>query len=1087
MTPANVTPASSAQARCAVIIPTRDKLNFLKPCIESLLASNGAEQLQVIVVDNNSEETETLNYLTALAEQPNCSVLRWRQPFNFSAINNFAARQCNADILCLLNNDVEITQPDWLEKMLPLAERHDVGAVGCVLLYPDRSLQHAGIALDELSIARHIAHAEPATYLADREVKAPYAVAAATAACLFVRRELFLRLGGFNEEHLAVAYNDVDLCLRIGEKGLPILIEPAVSLVHHESVTRKQDSLPENRARALAEHNYMLARWRHRLAGQHYAKGLPADLLIATSREQSALNDLVKRATDLLYQDVESVAEFTVVAPPPGPSGQGDANYWRHHYLSLESRMESQLESLQEHARRMELAHQLIERSFFWRLTAPLRWLRDIATGQHRSAGSSAEEGPTSVSAEEERVEDSARRIESTSGPGSEDYKQSYRREAEQQLAWFLASENRLDFTPGNQCRLTILLVLYNQAPLTLLCLQSLLQHGDVPCQLVLIDNHSTDNTDQLLARIDGATIVRNEDNRGFLLAVNQGLELARCPYLLLLNNDAMIEPGALGQAVATLESDPGIGAVGARISLLDGSLQEAGSIIWSDGACLGYGRGDDPDAPAYRFRRDVDYCSGAFLMLRRQQFLDMGGFDEEYAPAYYEESDFCIRLWESGYRVVYEPRARIIHYEFASADGFKGASELQQRNRSKLCGKRGDYLANKLSNDPANVLKARTANNRPRVLVIDDRVPYPSLGAGYPRCAHLLQSLDAMGLNVTFFPMLFPSDDWHQVYDCLPPGVEVMLDVGQAQLGSFLAERQGLYQYIMVSREHNMAAFNRITAGKPEWLAGATLIYDAEAVSAPREVLRRRLLGEQISDSELDAAIRAEVELARDAQHIVAVSEREADYFRKFGFDQLTVLGHQLPDKVTKRPFVKRQGLLFVGALRDEGSPNVDSLLWFLINVLPLIEKEMPDVSLTVVGDSSAPSLASLEKDNVQFTGRLDSITPMYKRSKVFIAPTRFAAGIPHKVHEAASRGVPSVTTSLLATQLGWQDGEQLLVADAPQQFARQCLRLLDDEVLWNAVRDKGLAAVRADCSEQKFSAGLRSLLTDGEDREAS
>lgn len=1061
----DVTSTPSGQPRCAVIVPTRDKLNFLKPCIDSLLASDGADQLEVIVVDNNSEEAETLDYLTTLTEHPNCTVLRWQEAFNFSAINNFAARHCHADILCLLNNDVEITQPDWLDRLLPLAERSDVGAVGCVLLYPDRSLQHAGIALDELAIARHIAHAEPASYLADHGITAPYAVAAATAACLFVRRDLFLRLGGFNEDALAVAYNDVDLCLRIGDKGLPILIDPEVALVHHESVTRKQDTLPANRARALSEHNYMLARWRHRLSGEHYGKGLPAGLLSAASRDEQDLHELVSRATDRLYQDANSVTEFNSPAPALSHSGQNDANYWRHHYLSLEG----EVESLREHAKRMELAHQLIEQSFFWRLTAPLRRLRDLLGGRRPAAEQQTEP---------EAVPDTVSGNTPEAAPDQDDYKQAYRRDAQQQLARFLDSDERLDFSVGSDCRLTILLVLYNQAPLTLLCLQSLLQHGDVPCHLVLVDNHSTDETEQLLARIDGASVIRNDDNVGFVHAVNQGAKLANCRYLLLLNNDAMIEPGALGQALTTLESDTTIGAVGARITLLDGTLQEAGSIIWNDGACLGYGRGDDPDAPAYRYRRDVDYCSGAFLMFRRAQFMDMGCFDTDYAPAYYEESDFCVRLWESGYRVVYEPRARIIHYEFASADGFKGASQLQARNRDKLCTKHRDYLASKLDNDPNNAFAARNANGQPNVLVIDDRVPYPSLGAGYPRCAHLLAALDGLGLNVTFFPMLFPSDDWQQVYQCLPPGVEVMLDVGQARLKEFLTQRQGLYQTIIVSREHNMAAFNRITAGHPELLDGATLVYDAEAVSAPREVLRRRLLGEQISDTELDAAIRAEVELARDASRIVAVSEREADYFRRFGFEQLSVLGHQLEGKASDKPFSQRRGLLFVGALRDEGSPNVDSLLWFVINVLPLIEKEVPDVSLTVVGDNTAPSLATLDKDNVQFTGRLTSITPQYERSKVFIAPTRFAAGIPHKVHEAASRGLPSVTTGLLATQLGWQDGEQLLVADTPQHFARQCIRLLNDENLWNKVRNRGLEAVGTDCSAEKFDLALRETL---------
>jgi len=1073
MTDQNVTPATSEQPRCSVIIPTRDKLNFLKPCIDTLLASDGADQLEVIVVDNNSEEAATLDYLATLAEHSNCTVLRWQEAFNFSAINNYAARHCQADTLCLLNNDVEISQPDWLDKMLPLAERSDVGAVGCVLLYPDRSLQHAGIALDELAIARHIAHAEPASYLADQGITAPFAVDAATAACLFVRRDLFLRLGGFNEDSLAVAYNDVDLCLRISDKGLPILLQPAVSLIHHESVTRKQDSLPANRSRALAEHSYMLARWRHRLAGQHFSKGLPTDLLTAASVDEKSLGDLITRATDRLYQDVNSVTELGAAPPALSQNGQGDANYWRHHYLSLEG----QVESVREHARQMERAHQLIERSFFWRLTAPLRRLRNLLTGRRTATAQKAE--PATVAAESPKIDTSSTRrsTSSSAAPDQDDYKQAYRRDAEQQLAQFLANDERLDFSVGNECRLTVLLVLYNQAPLTLLCLQSLLQHGDVPCKLVIVDNHSTDETEQLLNRIDGAEVIRNEENLGFVQAVNQGAAVASCPYLLLLNNDAMIEPGALGHALATLESDTRIGAVGARISLLDGTLQEAGSIIWNDGACLGYGRGDNPDAPAYCYQRDADYCSGAFLMFRHQQFLDMGCFDEDYAPAYYEESDFCVRLWEAGYRVVYEPRARITHYEFASASGFKGASELQARNRDKLCAKHPEFLAGKLANDSANVLAARNANGKANVLVIDDRVPYPSLGAGYPRCAHLLAALDALELNVTFFPMLFPTDDWQQVYDCLPRGVEVILDVGQVGLAEFLRQRQGLYQTIIVSREHNMAAFNRITAGQPELLAGATLIYDAEAVSAPREVLRRRLLGEQISDAELDAAIRAEVELARDADRIVAVSEREADYFRKFGFQQLTVLGHQLDTQAGDKTFAQRRGLLFVGALRDEGSPNVDSLLWFVINVLPLIEKEVPDVTLTVVGDNSAPSLATLEKDNVQFTGRLKSIAPLYERSRVFIAPTRFAAGIPHKVHEAASRGLPSVTTALLATQLGWQDGEQLLVADTPEQFARQCIRLLVDESLWSQVRDSGLVAVRDDCSAEKFDQALREL----------
>src|SRR5262249_49150232 len=156
---------------------------------------------------------------------------------------------------------------------------------------------------------------------------------------------------------------------------------------------------------------------------------------------------------------------------------------------------------------------------------------------------------------------------------------------------------------------------------------------------------------------------IRNSENRNFLLAVNQAALEARGRYLLLLNNDAQLLPGSLRAALDTIESEPGIGAVGGRLILFDGSLQEAGSIIWRDGSCLGYGRGDNPFASSYMFRRDVDYCSGAFLLTPLELWKKLGGFDEAFVPAYYEETDYCVRLWEHGFRVVYEPAAVLMHY----------------------------------------------------------------------------------------------------------------------------------------------------------------------------------------------------------------------------------------------------------------------------------------------------------------------------------------------------------------------------------------------------------------------------------------
>jgi GT2 family glycosyltransferase/glycosyltransferase involved in cell wall biosynthesis len=722
----------------------------------------------------------------------------------------------------------------------------------------------------------------------------------------------------------------------------------------------------------------------------------------------------------------------------------------------------------------LERAHRLIEDSIFWRITSPARKLRLFLKIPFRKK--IVEQDVDSKNQNSLALNSSPLSRNDADGASLQDqYKDNYKESAAIELKRFLESGSKLDFYQGNNCELSIVLVLFNQAPLTLMCLKSLLKNSDIKFDLVIVDNNSTDETPALLEKLQGVEIIRNSENMGFVKAVNQASRVVQSPYMLLLNNDALIESGALSNAMNSIKADRSVGAVGAKIKLLDGSLQEAGSIIWSDGTCIGYGRGCDPNDACYQYARYVDYCSGAFLLVRHDLFQSLGGFDEDFAPAYYEETDFCIRLRERGFKVLYQPRSEIIHYEFASSGGYAAASELLLANRKKFISKHASFLKAQFENGPDNILPARNANRFPNILVVDDRVPYPSLGSGYPRSAQLLGELSQLDINISFLPLNFPSDDWDTVYQDVPDSIEVLLDIGREGLSSFLDERRGYYNFILVSRDHNMDYFNSIIRSKPGLIDGVQIVYDAEAVAAPREIMRRRLLGEVVSESDERKAIKAELNLAKDADRVIAVSEREAKYFRECGFKNVSVLGHQLFIKEHLEDLNERNGLLFVGALRDEGSPNVDSLNWFVNFVLPLIESEIPNIGLTVVGDNSAPSLRHLRKNNIVFTGRLESIDCLYSKSRVFIAPTRFAAGIPHKVHEAASHGIPCVVTSLLASQLGWKNESELLVADQPQLFAQHCIKLLKDDRLWMEIRNKALQSVRVDCSAQKFRDAVR------------
>lgn len=660
----------------------------------------------------------------------------------------------------------------------------------------------------------------------------------------------------------------------------------------------------------------------------------------------------------------------------------------------------------------------------------------------------------------------------------SEAVKQELRRRAKEELAEFLAGDTRLALPSAASPEISILLVLYNQAELTYLCLKSLIDSVVAPVEVILVDNASTDTTLPLLDRIDGAHIIRNDRNLHFLLGVNQGAHAAHGEALLLLNNDAVLTPGSLTAAWDTLFSAGDIGAVGGKLILWDGTLQEAGSIIWSDGSCAGYGRGWQPDRPECQFQRQVDYCSGAFLLVRRDLFERLGRFDTHFAPAYYEETDFCLRLREAGYRVIYEPRAEIRHLEFGSAGNSARAIALMQKHQALL----RERHAESLRRQPAPkspLLFARAVGTAPRILVIDDRVPFSSEGSGSPRAAYILRQLRATGWFVTHYPLTEPFAAWRKVYDEHPAEIEFMLGGGIKHFPAFLEERAGYYDIILISRPHNMARFVEEYSRHPGWYRGVGIAYDAEAVFAIREVRRLELAGTPLSAGEIRIRVGDELQLARIAHAVITVNEAEAQLFRDAGIEDVHVLGHAMVPELSEGGWQDREGFLFVGALPSDDSPNVDGLFWFVREVMPKLDALIGNrYRVRVAGEARAPCLRRLSHPRVELLGRIEELSPEYRRARVFLAPTRFAAGVPHKLHEAAARGVPAIATGLLGSQLGWSNEIELLIADDPASFAAQAARLYTEKDLWQRVRDAALARVREDCCPEAFNAKFGAII---------
>jgi GT2 family glycosyltransferase len=244
-----------------LLIPTRDRADLLEQCIDSILEKTTYPNYEIVVIDNGSIEPETLEYFDKATKDRRVRVVRYDRPFNYSAINNFGASHARGEVIGLLNNDVQVIDGDWLREMVSHAWRPEIGVVGAMLYYPNDTIQHAGVILGIGGVAGHSHVGLPRGCPGDKHRAAlAQSMSAVTAACAVLRAEVFREVGGLDES-LQVAFNDVDLCLRVRERGYRNLWTPFAELYHHESASRGYEDTPEKLVRFRREENLMQERW----------------------------------------------------------------------------------------------------------------------------------------------------------------------------------------------------------------------------------------------------------------------------------------------------------------------------------------------------------------------------------------------------------------------------------------------------------------------------------------------------------------------------------------------------------------------------------------------------------------------------------------------------------------------------------------------------------------------------------------------------------------------------------------------------------------------------------------------------------
>ncbi|HEY4041618.1 MAG TPA: glycosyltransferase [Rhodopila sp.] len=638
-----------------------------------------------------------------------------------------------------------------------------------------------------------------------------------------------------------------------------------------------------------------------------------------------------------------------------------------------------------------------------------------------------------------------------------------------------LTARTRLNFGMTSAPALSVIIVLHNQLTLALTTLGSLRANDRDNIELILVDSGSTDETRYIARYVSGATCLRFDTDIGTQRGRSAGFAYATADTVLYLNASTELAPGAIAAALRRMATDPRIGAVGGMILRPDNVIEEAGSIVWPDGSTEGYMCGASPLAPEANFVRDVDFCSGTFLMTRRGLLNMRQGPEEALVPAGYNDVDLCIGMRQAGYRVVYDPAVVAIQLE-------DGGAHLAAP--AETSGGRADLAANHASRPPHRrdtaLVFARTADaSQRRVLFLEDTVPLRVIGSGFVRSNDLVRTMASIGYAVTVYPLDGCRFDLAQVFADMPDTVEVMHDHAMEQLLQFLTLRLGYYDAIWIARTHNLDTvcpiLQQAAPGAPP-----LVVLDTQAIASLRQAGHAALMRVPF---DVNAAIAHELRNAGFPDKIVAATETEAATLRDRGFADVTVIGHTGVPHPTPRPFARRAGMLLIGATHGLDRPNYDGLCWFVDEVMPLIEQELGwQTRLTVVGHTGTG--VGLERfcDHPRITllGAVPDPESLYDSHRVFVAPTRFAAGAPHQIYEAVSFGLPVVTTSLLRRQLGWVHDQELLTADGddPGCFAHHVVAVQRDETCWQRLRAAAWARLEAENNQQTHAAAIAAVL---------
>ena len=646
------------------------------------------------------------------------------------------------------------------------------------------------------------------------------------------------------------------------------------------------------------------------------------------------------------------------------------------------------------------------------------------------------------------------------------------------------ASQDRARNQARN-CDISIVIPVYNNIVHTVVAIASIL--GSDPkaaFEIIVADDASSDETPNVIKRIGGVVhLERNAVNIGFLRNCNSAARRVKSPVLVFLNNDVICMPGWLDALVAPLQ-DEKVGLTGSRLLFPDGTLQEAGGILWADGSASNFGRGSDASLPEFNYLKNVDYVSGASIAIRADLWRRLEGFDVSYSPAYCEDADLAFRIRSVGLRTVYQPLSTVIHHEGRShgRDLHSGIKAYQVVNQARFRDRWKDVLARENLPPGADSFLARDrSRGKPHILIVDHYIPQWDRDAGSRTIYLYINLFIEAGFSVTFWPDNL-RDDREYGDPLRQRGVEIITRrERRVNFADWIKENGQYINYFFLCRPHVSEKY----IDHIRIFSKAKILYYGVDLHSARLRAAEALSPNSAARDEADDWERIERRICSRVDVAMYPGDREARIVKSWTPPNVQVIDFPIAffskaeiesarEDLTRRSTDSSYAMIFVGGFAH--APNVGAVIWFVKEVMPLLRAMESRFTLKIVGSKAPQSVMALAGSDVTFLGRLtdQELDALYRASGLAVVPLLFGAGVKGKVIEAMAKGVPLVMTSVGAQGLPGAE-TFAFVEDEAEAMAQTIVRVTQDPA--EAVRRASLAL---DFIEEKFSsAAVRRLLT--------